>query len=103
MVLSVWGLLIVLPLLGGVAFVEQVGLLLENSKQDEGALIELACAVKPANTEATLIDDTMAICHLTLDNAAPDRGAATAPERAFCQRIVPAQNNLFILHSYYRI
>ena len=104
MVLSVWGLLIVLSLLGGVAFVEQVGLLVENSQQDEGALIELACAVKPANTEATLIDDTMAICHLTtLDNAAPDRGAATAPERAFCQRIVPAQNNLFILHSNYRI
>lgn len=103
MVLPVWGLLIVLSLLGGVAFVEQVGLLVENSINDEGALAELACAVKPGN-EAAQIGYSMAVCHLTtLNAAAPDRGATPAPERPFWQRIVPAQSNLFILHSNYRI
>lgn len=103
MVLSVWGLLIVLSLLGGVAFVEQVGLLVESSINDEGALTELGCAVKPG-TEAAQIGHSMAVCPLTtLDDASPSRGSATAPEPAFCQRIVPAQRNLFILHSNYRI
>ena len=102
-VLPVWGLLIVLLLLGGVAFAEQVGLLVENSNQDEGALIELAGAVKPGNTEATLIDGTMAVSHLTLDEASLGCGAITAPRRAFCQRIAAAPKNLLILHSTYRI
>lgn len=103
-VLPLWGLLIVLLLLGGVAFAEQVGLLVENSYDDEGALIKLACAVKPGNTEATLIDDTMAVCHLTtLYEASPGCSATTAPRQAFCQPIAAAPKNLLILHSTYRI
>lgn len=102
-VLLVWGLLIVVTLLAGVAFAEQLNLIAETSLNDEDALTELTCAVKPGN-EAVQLDASLATCYVTiLNTSAPGRGVSTAPGRACTQQKLPAQNNLFVLHSNYRI